>query len=316
MRIMNTILLAIGLGLATPSFADVAMIKTSPGYYRMMLGDFEITALSDGTVALPVDQLLTNTTSEQVNQSLARHHLHSPLETSVNAYLINTGEKLVLIDTGTSNLFGPTLGQLPEHLQAAGYKAKQIDEIYITHLHPDHFGGLMQKGKAVFPNAIIRVDQHDIDYWLSQENLDQAADDAKSGFQSAQAAFAPYLKANKVKPFSGDSQLLPGIKAMANYGHTPGHSVYMVESNGARLLLWGDLMHVAAVQFPKPEITISFDSDANAAAAQRQQVFADAAQHGYLIGGAHISFPGIGRLIQQDSGYRWLPVNYSPVTPD
>jgi glyoxylase-like metal-dependent hydrolase (beta-lactamase superfamily II) len=134
-------------GLAAFSFNASAagpMVKTqAPGYYRVMLGDFEVTALSDGTVKLPVRDLLTRTTPARVDAALKRSFLANPVETSVNAYLINTGSKLVLVDTGAAGLFGPTLGSLQANLKAAGYQPEQVDEIYITHMHPDHVGGLV-----------------------------------------------------------------------------------------------------------------------------------------------------------------------------
>src|SRR5689334_10762449 len=130
----------------------------APGWYRMMIGDFEVTALADGTVGLPVDKLLTNTTAAHVQAALARAYLKVPVETSVNGYLINTGSKLVLIDTGAANLFGPTLGNLVANLKASGYQPEQIDEIYITHMHPDHVGGLLAGDKPAFPNAVVRAD--------------------------------------------------------------------------------------------------------------------------------------------------------------
>ena len=128
---------------AAPVHAAAPMVKTqAPGYYRMMLGDFEVTALSDGTLPLPVDKVLNNPAAK-TEKALARAFQKAPLETSFNAYLINTGEKLVLIDTGAAGLFGPTLGNLLANLKAAGYTPEQVDEIYITHMHPDHVGGLM-----------------------------------------------------------------------------------------------------------------------------------------------------------------------------
>ena len=292
--------------------AAAPQVKTqAPGYYRVMLGDFEVTALSDGTVALPVDKLLTNTTPGQVDKALKRDFLKVPLDTSVNGYLINTGSKLVLIDTGAAGLFGPTLGNLLANLKAAGYQPEQVDEIYITHMHADHVGGLMAGDKPAFPNAIVRADQHDADFWLSAANLEKAPAEMKGYFQGAQASLNPYVTAGKFKPFDGNTELVPGIKAVAAHGHTPGHSTYLVESQGQKLALWGDLMHVAAVQFANPSVTIQFDTDSKAAAVQRTKAYAEAAKQGYLIGSAHLSFPGLGHLRAEGKGYAFVPVNYS-----
>ena len=296
------------------AFAGAPQVKTStPGWYRMMLGDFEVTALSDGTVGLPVDKLLTHTTPGKVQKALAKSFLSLPVETSVNAYLINTGSKLVLVDTGAAKLFGPTLGNLVANLQAAGYQPEQIDEIYITHMHADHVGGLMAGDKLAFPNAVVRADQHDADYWLSQANMDKAPDAMKDFFKGAMASLNPYVAAGKFKPFDGDTELVPGVRAVAARGHTAGHSIYVVESKGQKLVLWGDLMHVAAVQFPEPTVTIQFDTDSKAALAQRQKAFADAAKGGYWVAAAHLSFPGIGHLRSEGKGYSFVPANYGPV---
>ena len=285
----------------------------APGYFRMMLGDFEVTALSDGTVALPMDKLLTNTTPGKVDKALAKSFLKVPVETSVNGYLINTGSKLVLVDTGAAGLFGPTLGKLVDNLKAAGYTPDQVDAVVITHMHPDHAGGLMNGDKLVFPNATVHADQHDADFWLSQANLDKAPKDAKGFFQGAMASLNPYIAAGKFKPFNGNTDLLPGIKALASPGHTPGHSTYVVESQGQKMALWGDLMHVAAVQFADPSVTIQFDVDSKAAAAQRKKAYADAAKQGYWVAAAHLSFPGIGHLRKDGKGYVFVPANYSVV---
>ena len=302
--------------LGAPMVANAAapMVKTSaPGYYRMMLGGFEVTALSDGTLSLPVDKLLTNTGNVKVDQALGRTGLKAPVETSVNAYLVNTGDKLILVDTGAASLFGPTLGKLAANLKAAGYQPVLVDEIYITHMHPDHVGGLMAGDKLVFPNATVRADKHDADFWLDQANMDKAPADSKGFFQGAMASLDPYVKAGKFKPFDRNSDLVPGVRAVAAPGHTPGHTVYVVESKGQKLVLWGDLMHVAAVQFDHPEVTIQFDSDTKSAAAQRQKAYAEAAASGALVAGAHLSFPGIGHLRHdgKGKGYVFTPVNYS-----
>jgi glyoxylase-like metal-dependent hydrolase (beta-lactamase superfamily II) len=299
---------------ASFAFAGAPMVKTSkPGWYRMMLGDFEVTALLDGTVGLPVDKLLTNTTPAKVQKALAKSFQSVPLETSVNAYLINTGSKLVLVDTGAAKLFGPTLGNLVANLQAAGYQPDQVDEIYITHMHADHVGGLMAGDKLAFPNAVVRADKHDADFWLSQANMDKAPDAMKDFFKGAMASINPYVAAGKFKPFDGDTELVPGVKALASRGHTAGHSTYVVESKGHKLVLWGDLMHVAAVQFPEPTVTIQFDTDSKAALAQRKKAYADAAKNGYWVAASHLSFPGIGHLRAEGKGYVFVPANFTQV---
>jgi len=299
---------------AAPVSASAPMAKTNaPGFYRIMLGDFEITALSDGTTELPVDKLLKNTTPEKVNATLAKSFLKSPLEGSFNGFLINTGSKLVLIDTGAGTLFSPTLGKLAANLKASGYQPEQVDEIYITHFHPDHVGGLTADGKPVFPNAVVRADKLESDYWLSDANLAKAPDDMKGFFQGAKAMLAPYVAAGKYQTFTAAGELVPGIKAAPSIGHTPGHSSYVVESQGQKLVLIGDLIHVAAVQFPDPTVVIGFDTDTKAAEAERQKEFAAAAKQGYLVGGAHLSFPGLGHLRADGKGYDWIPVNFTQI---
>jgi glyoxylase-like metal-dependent hydrolase (beta-lactamase superfamily II) len=288
--------------------------KNQAGWYRMPLGDFEVTALSDGTLALPVDKLL-NAPAARIQAALARQYLKAPLETSVNGYLVNTGSKLVLIDAGAAGLFGPTLGRLMAHLKAAGYTPEQVDEIYITHLHGDHVGGVAAAdGKPAFPNAVLRVDAKEAAFWLDPAAVDKAPAEMKDFFKGAQMATKPYADAGRLKTFDGQGsgvELVPGIRAIAARGHTPGHTVYAVESQGQKMVVWGDLMHVAAVQFPDPSVTIEFDTDPKAAMPQRKKAYADAAKKGYFVAVAHVSFPGIGQLRPDGKGYRWLPANYT-----
>ncbi|CAI2457081.1 MBL fold metallo-hydrolase [Serratia plymuthica] len=297
--------------MALQATAAAPQVKTpSPGFYRIMLGSYEVTALSDGVIRLPVDKLLLNSTPQQIAEGLAEHHQSLPVVTSVNAYLINTGSKLVMIDAGAGKLLGDGLDQLVAHLRAAGYQPEQIDEIYLTHMHPDHLGGLTENGRARFPNALVRASQQDVDFWLSEKHLQQAKAEDKASFENAIAAIKPYQAAGHFKPFSNDGELSPGIAAFATHGHTPGHSVYQVTSQGKKLLLMGDLIHVAAVQFAHPQVAISFDSDAKAAVAQRLRVFGDSARQSELVGAAHLSFPGLGYLNKQGEGYSWVPLDY------
>ena len=168
----------------------------------------------------------------------------------------------------------------------------------------------MADGKAVFPNAVVRADMREGAFWLSADNMAKAPDDAKGFFQGAMASLKPYVDAGKLKPFDGETELVPGIRAIPARGHTPGHTIYAIESQGNKLVVWGDLMHVAAVQFAMPSTTIQFDSDPKAAAPARIKNYADAAKLGYYVAVAHVSFPGIGKLRADGRGYDWIPANY------
>ena len=289
----------------------VPQLRTqAPGFYRMLLGDFVITALCDGT-ALHTDQRLTNIPRERIDKLLAESHVPLPVETSINAYLIHTGARLVLVDTGAGGLFGPIAGKLSLSLRAAGYQPEQIDTILLTHIHGDHSGGLVVDGQQVFPQAIVHVDRHDSEFWLSDAQLEKAEGEMKKRFQAARASLGPYLAEGRLKTFEADTELMPGIRALSARGHTPGHCLYLVESQGQKLVLWGDLVHVAAVQLPEPSATVEYDVDPRAAADQRARVLADAARQGYWVAADHISFPGLGHVRAQGSGYQWVPINYS-----
>jgi glyoxylase-like metal-dependent hydrolase (beta-lactamase superfamily II) len=300
------------LALAPATQAAAPPVKTqAPGFYRMTLGDFEITTVLDGTLALDAGQLLTNTQPAKVDALLAHQFLKSPVETSDNTFLVNTGTKLVLVDTGAGTLFGPTLGHFVTNLKAAGYSPEQIDDVVITHMHGDHVGGLLTKGQRTFPNATVHADKHDADYWLSKAQMEKAAAEAKGLFQGAMLSLQPYLDAKKFQTFEAGETIVPGIRSVPAHGHTPGHTLYAVESQGQKLLLWGDLIHVAAVQFPEPTVTARFDTDSKPAAAERAKALKDAAAGGYWVGNAHVPFPGLGHVRQEGTGYVWVPVNYS-----
>jgi glyoxylase-like metal-dependent hydrolase (beta-lactamase superfamily II) len=283
----------------------------SPGYYRLRLGSFEITVISDGTIIEPVDTLLKNTTKAAVDDALREQFITGPYEMSDNCFLVNTGRKLILIDAGAGDLLGSSLGHFLTNLKAAGYTPEQIDEVYITHLHPDHIGGLVEHGERAFPNATLRVDQADIDYWLNDANLSNASSEMKPFFTWARNSVKPYKEAGRLRAFSRSGELSPGVSAIAAHGHTAGHNVFLIQSKGESLEIIGDLVHVSQVQLTHPEIAIAFDTDSDAAIASRRSVLADAALHGYLVGGEHISFPGIGHLRSSGSGFTWFPSVYS-----
>jgi len=309
--VLSTAAVCCAFVVVAPAVAAAPMLKTqAPGYFRLMLGDFEVTAVSDGTVQLPVDELLQQPAAK-TKAALAKDHLAVPTETSVNAFLVNTGSKLVLVDTGAGNLFGPTLGKLLDNIRAAGYTPEQVDDIVITHLHPDHIGGALAQGTMAFPKATIHVDKRDADFWLSKARMDAAPSESKAYYQGAKASLDPYMAAGKYKTFETDGEIVPGVRSVATHGHTEGHTAYVVESKGQKLVLIGDLIHVGAVQFEHPEVTIKFDTDQRRAAKARAEVFAEAAKEGAWVGASHLPFPGLGHLQAVGKGYRWIPANYS-----
>ncbi|AZK64021.1 MBL fold metallo-hydrolase [Pectobacterium versatile] len=321
MNLLKQTLLSVVLLAGTPLLAKAESVPQqrtqAPGYYRMMLGQFEITALSDGTVTIPLDKLLTHISHEEMLHLLAQKNLQPQAETSINAYLINTGKQLILVDTGAGPLFGKLGGKLPDNLRAAGYPPEKIDTVLLTHIHADHSGGVSRDGKLVFPNATVYVNQKDADFWLNPANSDHVRDSEKHTFGQSEDSLQPVLAANRLKTFAGKQRLFPGITAVPAPGHTPGHSLYQIESDGQKLTLWGDTIHAEAVQFPRPLTTIDFDRNMDEAAEARLQILAEAARNNEWIGAAHISFPGLGQVKAvydangKPNGYRWLPANYS-----
>lgn len=298
---------------ALPAAAQTApaAMQAQPGYYRVKIGAINVTALSDGTVPQALHELLTNTTPGEVDQLLAHAHLAYPVEASVNAYVIELGTRLVLVDTGAGSYYGPTLGHLLANLRAGGYQPEQITDVLLTHIHTDHSGGLLNGSQRAFPNATLHVSKAETDFWLSDASLAKAPADARHYFQEARATVQPYVAAGKVRTFTGNGELFPGLRTIASPGHTPGHTFYALESQGQKLLFWGDVMHVAAVQFPKPAVTIVYDANSSQAAATRQQAYAEAAKQGYWVAVDHVSFPGIGHVRAAGNAYEWVPVNYS-----
>lgn len=314
---------ALSLGLAgtilmapLAAHAEAAQLKTQvPGYYRTMVGKAEVTALFDGAIELD-SSLLKNASQKEIQRLLARMFANYPkMQTGVNAFLINTGDKLVLVDTGAAKLFGPTLGQVLENLKASGYRPEQVDAVLITHLHADHFGGLVgADGQPVFPNAQAWVPKADADFWLSPEIAAKVPADKQMFFKLARDVAAPLIAAGKWKTFSEGDALAGGFKAVPSPGHTPGHTAYQLDSDGQRLLLWGDLMHNAAVQFANPDVTIEFDVDQKQAAASRRKLYKMTATDKSLVAGAHLPFPGLGHVRAEAKGsYAWVPVEFGPV---
>jgi glyoxylase-like metal-dependent hydrolase (beta-lactamase superfamily II) len=303
-----------GLGialLAGPATAAAPFAKfQAPGFFRTTLGQFEVTALSDGAVNLDVVKLLSEPAAE-TEAALKASFLQNPLPTSVNAFVINTGRKLILVDAGGGTFFGPSLGKLQSNLRAAGYSPEQVDDVLVTHMHRDHIGGLVLNGALAFPNATIHADKRETEFWLSKENLDKAPEAIKPRFLGAVAMLKPYIDAGRYQPFATNTEILPGIRSMESYGHSAGHTTYVVESGGQALWLIGDLIGVGSVQLQHPRVAIGFDGDADIAADTREHLLRTAAQQGFLIGAAHLPFPGLGHIRKAGTTWNWLPIDSS-----
>lgn len=303
--------------LAPLARAEAPMAGTQvPGYYRLQLGKFEITALYDGAIEIDT-ALLKDTKGVDLERLLARMCVGSPkMQTAVNAYLINTGDHLVLVDTGAAKLFGPTLGHVIDNMKAAGYAPAQVDTVVITHLHGDHMGALEDaEGKRVFPKAKVLAAQQDSDFWLSEKVAAGVPDKYKPYFKMARDVAAPYIASGQWSTFSEGSELVPGIKAVRAWGHTPGHTAYAVESAGQKLLIWGDLVHAHAIQFARPGVSIEYDTDRKQAIATRRAIMKAMAKSQSLVAGMHLPFPGIGHVKQDGPDrYRWVPIELHPVS--
>lgn len=282
----------------------------APGYYRTFVGTVEVTALSDGTHPFPVETVMRGIDAEAIKSGLEREFLKAPVQGSINAFLLNTGRRLILVDAGAGSLYGECCGQVEAHLRAGGYRPEQVEAIYLTHLHKDHVGGITDRGRMRYPNAVVYASSRDLDYWSSPSEKAHAPDYLGSFFDAAVEALKPYRAAGRLRPIDAATARSDGLEVLATPGHTPGHTSYRISGGGASIVIWGDLVHVAALQLQQPEVTVQYDSDGRAARASRERLFAIVAHERQLVAAAHVAFPGLGRLQSAASGYRWVPLNY------
>ncbi|WP_158799038.1 MBL fold metallo-hydrolase [Pedobacter sp. L105] len=282
-----------------------------PGYYQMALGDLQITALSDGTTPQKLNELLQDGKPGEIKQLMKANFQSDTLECSVNAYLVKTGDKLILIDAGAADAYGPALGRLTSSLEKIGYKPEQIDAVLLTHIHMDHIGGLTKGSELTFPNADVYISKIEADYYLSSVNKEKAPKEMKRFFDGATQKLSPIIKAGKLKTFEFGNEIFPGIMPVASPGHTPGHSFYALESKGQKIVFWGDIMVSDVVQFADPSITSVYDYDRKEAMITRKKALADAAAKGYWVGISHSSFPGIGHISSDGKKFKLIPINYS-----
>jgi glyoxylase-like metal-dependent hydrolase (beta-lactamase superfamily II) len=275
-----------------------------PGVYHRRIGDVLVTALSDGFLDISLGAL-HNIDPEQARTLLEDRFERAPPRCAVNTFLIRAGGRTAIIDTGSGDTMGPTLGRLPASLAAIGLTRADIDTVLLTHLHPDHSNGLTAAdGTRLFPNAQLYIGNEDVAHWHSDEAKARASEDhQRRYFMGARFQYAPYR--DRAHDASGD--VFPNVSVIPLPGHTPGHRGYLIESGGEQLLIWGDICHVPGVQLARPDVTMLFDTDSAAAAATRQRVLDWVATDRLLVAGMHLNFPGLVHVVRRGSGYAAEP---------
>ena len=287
--------------------------KQSPGIYRYTIGSFELTALYDGIWYRPItEKFIRNAPFAEVEHALdAAFMPHDKLETPFTTLIVNTGKKLVLIDTGTGGQIAPTAGMIGANLASAGIDPKAVDQIVISHFHPDHINGIKDKDNAlVFPNAEIMVPEPEWTYWMSDANMDAAEPDLKLAFRNQRRIFSDI--AAQVTRFEPGKEVAPGVETLAAAGHTPGHTVFAIHSGNESLLVLGDTAQHPAVFARHPDWQAAFDIDGAEAVATRKRIFDRAAADRMLVTGYHFPFPACGHLIKTATGYEHVPVEWQP----
>jgi glyoxylase-like metal-dependent hydrolase (beta-lactamase superfamily II) len=273
-------------------------------YTNLQVGDIKVTAISDGDLKTGLDVVLRLSPDECTQ--LAGCAIDAPIWLPVNAFLIEAGGKRILVDTGAGNSMQPTLGRLPESLQATGVAPGEIDTILLTHLHGDHANGLIDPaGHAIFPAAQIILHQDESRFYLEREATATDPERVRRTIDASQRATAPYRGRIRTVP---DGEVLPGITASRQPGHTPGHTCWLLQSAGDRLLIWGDIVHLPSVQVPRPDAALVYDVDPELAPKTRAQVFEWVARERLPVAGAHLPFPGFATIARDGSGYAYTPI--------
>ena len=277
-----------------------------PGVYHRRIGDITVTALSDGYLDGNLE-VLRNVTKEEGEKILAESFRGPTRRTSVNCFAIRSGGRTALIETGSGTYLQPTAGKLRENLTAAGIDPASIEAVLLTHMHPDHSAGLTDRetGERYFPNAELIVHENEPRHWYDDAAMAKSDERARAlYFQCAREQTAPYRDRMRL---IREGEVFPGVTAVPAHGHTPGHTLYRISSGNDSLLIWGDIVHVPEIQTAKPEVTIAFDTDPDAAAASRRRVFDMVAADSLLVAGMHLHFPAFSHLKRQGTGYALVP---------
>lgn len=296
--------------LATPRLAlaqtDDKATASRGVIYDRRVGDITLTTLLDGYLGLGQD-LLTNADPALVAANLTAAYLDpaAAIAVPISTHLIRSGSDITLIDAGSGGAFGPTGGRHLAALAAAGVAPEAVTRILLTHMHPDHIGGLVTDAGAVFANATLHVSTPELAFW-TDAGVAASMPEGMQGFFALAAGVAAAYGA-RVTPFEGDADLGGGISAIAMYGHTPGHTGYRLSSGSDQLIVMGDTAAFASLQFSNPDIGISFDADGAAAVVTRKKVLAMAAADKIAIAGSHLPFPGVGHVDARGDAYAWVP---------
>ncbi len=299
------------LGLAAPVAAAPTAPASPPAMFDAPLGKYRITAIFDGMVPLQ-KKLFFGPEQAAIDAALAAAGVAGEvLPAPVNAFLLQSDDRTILIDAGVGELpmFGPGFGRLIDGLAAAGVAPDDVDLIIATHAHPDHVGGLLSGGAPVFANAELAISDVDHGFWSDAGMMAQAPDEAKGMFGLAQQVFAAY--GDRLRPVAAGSEVAPGLTLELSPGHTPGHSVVHIDGGDRQLIMVADTVLNTDLQTALPATLSGFDTDAKLAAESRAQLFERAAADGILIAGSHVHFPGLGRFVKSGSAYRFVPASWS-----
>lgn len=296
-----------------PLFAQAAAAAAqAPGFYKYKVGDITVTAINDGFFARPIEGFVRNAELPAVQAALGAAFLPTnAVPIPFNTLVVETGGRLVLLDTGNGNAGAPTSGTWMANFRAAGFDPANVNAVAISHFHGDHINGLrLRDGTAVFPNAEISVPAPEWAFWMSDERMNAAPEAMRGGFQNARRVFAP-IAAN-VKRFEPGAEVAPGITSVAAFGHSPGHTVFVVASGTAKLTYMADTSNHPALFVRNPDWSAVFDMDADAARTTRRRLLDMAASEKSRVHFYHAPFPSNGFIAKDGNGFQLVPAQWTP----